>query len=337
MGWCNTNSAIIRHANVDIWLMAEQTPTFDYGSPIPVSRVHHARSVEGVSWSEGMIMTWSFWQRSDGRRVNVEVVGLDGESVGGPWEMKESCVNAVHEPDSVIVDELFLSTLGVRQVGDEVELFGRRAVVRGISRNVRTFTASPFVFTSIHTARKYDSRYRPDEVTYALIRCKPGYEPADVAAALRREVDHVEVLTTNEFENRTVKYWMLGTGVGITVVLTAGLGLLVSLVVTSQTLFTITQENLPHYVTLVALGFSRTKLTSWVVTQSVFLGGIGAALGGVGFAVASNVSMATPVPLETTPLIFASLVAVSLFCSVLSSMLSVRAIFRIDPVSVFRG
>ncbi len=337
VGWCNTNSAIIRHAGVDIWVMAEQTPAFDYGTPIPRHRIYQTRSVDGVSWAEGMFMAWNVWQRKDGRRVNIEIVGLDASATGGPWSMREGRVEDIHLPDSVLVDELYFPLLGTEKIGDEVEIFGRRAVVRGITQDVRTFTASPFIFTSINSAIKYDMRYRPDEITYVLVKCAPGYPPSQVAASIRRAVRHVEVLTSEQFATRTIKYWMLETGIGITVVLTAILGVLVSVVVTSQTLFTITQEHLSNYAMLIALGFSRLQLLNCVLLQSLMLGGIGILFGSVGFFAASHASARTPIPLETTPAVFTGLVLISLLFSVLSSYLSMRAIFTIDPVRVFRA
>jgi putative ABC transport system permease protein len=174
VGWCNTSSAIIRPAGVDLWVMAEKTPAFDYGTPIPRYRIYQARSVEGVAWAEGMFIGWNVWQRKDGSRLYVEMIGLDAGSVAGPWSMREGRVEDVHRPDSVLVDELYLPLLGVEKSGDEVEIFGRRAVVRGITQEVRTFTASPFVFTSINSAVGYDKRYLGDEITYVLVRCAPG-------------------------------------------------------------------------------------------------------------------------------------------------------------------
>jgi putative ABC transport system permease protein len=145
------------------------------------------------------------------------------------------------------------------------------------------------------------------------------------------------VMTTEEFAVLTVKYWMMETGVGITVVLTGLLGILVSVVVTSQTLFTVTQEYLWNYGTLLALGFSRFQLLWGVLLQSFVLGGSGILIGSGFFLLASYASARTPIPLETTPVVFAGLVAASIVSSMASSLLSVRAIFRIDPVTVFRG
>ncbi len=336
VGWTNTNSALIRHANVDLWVMAEQTPAFDYGTAIPRQRIHQALSVPGVEWAEGLFMGWEIWQRGDGRRVNVELVGLDKSNVGGPWAMRDGKLGCVHVAHQVIVDELYLGPLGVKQVGENFEMIGERTVVGGISQGVRTFTASPFIFTSIEQAIRIDKRYHAEEITYALVRCAPGADVAAVQQEMRKRIAHVEVLTSNEFAVRSAKYWMLETGVGITVVITAVLGLGVGVVITSQTLFAITQDHLPNYATLLALGFRRSSLVVMVLVQSLTLGVCGVVAGSALFFSAVLASARTPIPLETTPLVYAGLVAVSLLSCLVASVMSLRSIFKIDPVSVFR-
>jgi putative ABC transport system permease protein len=337
VGWCDTTSAVIRHAGVDVWLMAEKTPAFDYGTAIPCHRIYQARSVPGVAWAEGMFLAFNTWQRPDGRKVSVELIGLDGGLAGGPWQMRTGTTAVVHRPDTVIVDDLYLDFLGVRGVGDEAELLGRRAVVGGVSGEVRTFTTLPLVFTSLESAVRYDQRYQGDEVTYGLVRCAEGYSPEQVRDALAREVPHVEVLTTREFAQRTVRYWMLETGAGITVVFTVLLGLFVGVIIINQTLVAITQEHFAHYATLLALGFSRTQLTAVVVVQALGLGLAGALLGTAAFLFVSHQTMATAVPVAMTPLVFLGLVGVCLASCLFASVVSIRSIFKIDPLLVFRG
>jgi putative ABC transport system permease protein len=336
VGWINTNTAIIRHAGADLWVMAKQTPAFDYGTAIPQQRLYQARSVPRVQWAEGLFMAWNIWQRGDGRRVNVELIGLDDSNAGGPWQMREGHVGAVRLPKTVLVDELYRDVLGVHRLGENFEMIGERAIIGGITRGIRTFTASPFVFTSIKQAIRYDKRYRDDEITYVLARCASGADLRAVQAEMQRRIPQVEVLTTREFCVRSVKYWMLQTGIGITVVITALLGLGVGTAIISQTLFAITQDHLPNYATLLALGFRRTSLVAIVLVQSLALGLGGVALGSALFFPACAFSARTPIPLETTPAVFGTLVVVSLCACVMASFISVRSIFRIDPVSVFR-
>jgi putative ABC transport system permease protein len=337
IGWCNTTSAIVSHADADLWVMAEQTPAFDYGSAIPRQRVYQARSVEGVAWAEGLFVGFGIWQRPDGRRLNVTLVGLDQECVGGPWKMREGSTDRVHLPDAVILDQLAKEHLGVLGVRDEATLLGRRAVVWGISAEVRTFTALPFVFTSLNAARNYDKRYEPDEITYVLVRCSPGHSPEAVRDRLRLELPHVEVLTGRDFAVRTMRYWMLETGAGITVILAASLGLAVSVLVTNQTLFAVTQEYLGNYATLAALGFGRAQLLACLLIQGLALAAGEIVLGSAGFAVAARFSAPTNLPLETTPEVYAGLVAISVGSCLMGAFLSVRAVLRVDPATVFRG
>jgi putative ABC transport system permease protein len=299
-------------------------------------RLYQVRSVEGVAWAEAMLMAWNIWQRPDGRRVNVEMVGLDDSNVGAPWRMTAGKVEDVHLPDSVIVDEMFVDALGVRGLGDEVELIGDRAIVRGLSRQVRTFTASPFVFTSIRSAIRYDKRYQHDEITYVMAHPGPGHSAERLADAIRREVPSIEALTSDQFARRSVIYWMLETGIGITIILTAVLGMLVSSVVGSQTLFGVTNDHLQNYATLLAVGFSRGQLLGCVLVQSVLLTGLGALLGSGAFYLACRATERTPIPLEMTPGVFAGVLAASALGSLLGSLLSLKAVWSIDPVRVFR-
>jgi putative ABC transport system permease protein len=157
-----------------------------------------------------------------------------------------------------------------------------------------------------------------------------------VRDAIAREIPDAEVLTATEFAIRSVSYWLLETGAGISVVVTAALGLMVGAFVTSQNLFAITQEHITNYATLSALGFGRRQLTEIVLAQSLFLGAGGIVLGSLLFLVGRHFSQTTPIPLETTPLVFGGLAALSALSCVLASLASIRSIFRIDPVSVFR-
>jgi putative ABC transport system permease protein len=337
VGWIHTCTAIVRHSGADVWVMAEQTPAFDYGTAIARQKVYQLRSVPGIEWAEGLFMAWNVWQRPDGRRINVELVGLDRRGAGGPWKTAAGRVaDLQHRRDAVMVDELYRGELGVTRAEETTEILGRRARVIGISSGVRTFTAAPFVFTSLKNALGYDLRYGPDEVTYAIGKCAPGETPEAVRDRARRLIRHVEVLTTRELAWRTARYWMVETGVGITVVLTALLGLVVGVVITSQTLYAIVQEHVSEFATLMALGFSRQKLAGIVLVQALLLALVGTVVGSALFFLASLFSSRTPIPLELTPGVYSGLAILTLVSCCASALLAVRTVWWIDPVLVFK-
>ena len=87
-----------------------------------------------------------------------------------------------------------------------------------------------------------------------------------------------QVLTSAEFANRTILYWMLETGIG-TISSQRRSWAWSSAVIVSQALYTITNDHLPNYATLMAIGFSRWKLIGVVLIQAALLGIVGIVVG----------------------------------------------------------
>ena len=48
-----------------------------------------------------------------------------------------------------------------------------------------------------------------------LVKCQPGEDPNQVARAIEAEVPGVEALTTGAFMTRSVLFWLVKTGMGI--------------------------------------------------------------------------------------------------------------------------
>lgn len=337
VGWSNTTSAIVTHADADLWLVANQTPTFDYGTAIPRRRMYQARSVDGVASADGMYVGFGYWQRPDGRQVGIELVGVGADAPGVPWAMAEGDAETIHQPHTVVADRLNIGALGVSALGDEVEIGGRRATLGGISRGVRTFTSAPFIFTSLDNALQYDRRMQDDDVTYVLVRAAPGADVATVQARLQHDVPGVEVLTTAEFAARTVRHWMIETGAGMTVGLAAALGLVISAVITSQTLLSITRDHVSSYATLLALGVARWELVAGVLVQALLLTAIGDALGAVLLAGAVRGTRDAAIPIQMTPAVLACIVVVTFVFSATAALASCRTVLRVDPAESFRG
>lgn len=337
LGWISTTTAIIRNADADIWVMAPHIRAFDYGGPIPRIRVDQVRNVQGVSWAEAVISSFSVWKAPDGKLQNVEVVGIDASAAGAPWILEEGTREELYSEGSVIVDRLYLANLGVTQLGDEGELFGSRAVVRGISRDVRTFTALPYVFTSLRSARQFILMYAEDEITFVLARCARDTDPNDVCERVRSEIPDIIAMTREQFARSTAEYWMLETGAGATVLTSAVLGLCVSAVIASQSLYSVANDHVDDFTALVALGYSKEQLAAVVLLQGLILATLSMLLGGIGFWSAARLTTDSPLPLEMTFWVGVGVVAVFAVSCIAATILALQVIRRIDPAIVLRG
>src|SRR4029077_15807969 len=131
-----------------------------------------------------------------------------------------------------------------------------------------------------------------------------------VRDSIARVVPSVEVLTTREFVARTLSYWLFDTGLGLTLIATAILGLVVGTVIISQALYAITNDHLPNYATLLAVGFGKWQLIAIVTVQALTLGISGITIGSIVFGRMSVLSQATPIPIEMTAIVFVGIVVI---------------------------
>ncbi len=117
----------------------------------------------GVEDAQKLVAHWTQWKRHDGGEDSVQIVGLNVDSsLERPWNLVEGRVEDLKSPDAIILDELYKQKLGVTHVGEVFEIGGHRARVVGFTRGIRSFTTSPYVFTTFKNAQNLH-RLREDQ------------------------------------------------------------------------------------------------------------------------------------------------------------------------------
>ena len=130
---------------------------------------------------------------------------------------------------------------------------------------------------------------------------------------------------------------MFGTGAGITVLIAAGLGLLVGVVVVAQTIYAATVDHLREYGTLKAMGATNAYLYRVILQQAALsaLAGYGI---GIGIALmASRASLAGTTAIILEPALASALFVLTLVMCLGASVVSINKVTRIDPAMVFKG
>jgi putative ABC transport system permease protein len=334
-------SGLVDHAGADLWLVAPRTASVDLGELISTRRLYQARAVAGVQWTAPLLVRFSQWRLPDGRREVAQIVGVDVNSpLGIPWGLSVDRRDALRSPRSVIIDERERSRFGPNRqpllLGDRAEILNRSATVSAFTRDVGTFTAIPYVFTTHRQAEQFTGC--PDGyTTFVAVKCDPGASIPEVRQALREQLQDVDVLTTGEFAQMTRNYWMFGTGIGAGMVFAALLGLTVGCVMVSQTIYASTISRLPEYATLKAMGMSNWGLTRIVLEQSMILGLMSYAVGmGVATLVATR-SASCNLTIDLPAWLYAAMLFVTLGACTLASITSVAKVYRLPPASVFRS
>ncbi|MBN8727063.1 MAG: ABC transporter permease [Xanthomonadales bacterium] len=336
IGFARTASTLVNHADADLWVVPLGTTNADIAGRMPLRRRYEALSVPGVASVDEYMVQFAFWRKPDGGSESVIITGFPlASGRGGPWAMAAGSPADLHVADGVIIDRLYRDKLGVHELGQVVEINSQRARVVGFTDGIRTFTQSPFVFTTHARAQRY-TRFPEDQTTYLLVKLAPGADIGEVRHALAERLPWVEVLGRDEFARRAQRYWLITTGAGAALLLAAALGLVVGIVIVGQTLYASTLDRLAEYATLRAIGADRGYLNRVIIKQAALSAALGFGIGilATGLLVlhsrSGNVAMA--LPLWSVLL----LAALTLFMCLAGALVSIRRLTRIDPTMVFQ-
>jgi len=339
LGFTTTTSNNIDHSEADLWVAFHGVGYFDTGRMFSERKYYQVLATPGVEQAEKYIQSFAYWKKPDGGVENVQVLGFHaGSGLGEPWNVIEGSALDVQQEDGVIIDDLYKQKLGVTKIGDHVEISDHRARVVAFTHGIRSFTTSPFVYTSFKNALNYTRpKSREDQLTYILIKVVPGYAPAQVQRNLREHVTDVEVFTRDEFSRRTRFYWMFTTGAGLAVLTAALMGLVVGIAVVAQTIYAATMDHIREYGTLKAMGATNRYLYRVLIEQAICSGalGYGLALVIAHFIVQGSEKggalILMPLSMKIGMLFLAVLMCIT------AALVSINKVTKLDPAMVFKG
>ncbi|MGA2456823.1 MAG: ABC transporter permease [Terriglobales bacterium] len=337
VGFTVTTSGLIDHSGADLWITSKNVPYVEQGVAFSERKLNQVRAVPGVADAQKVVAHWAQWKRHDGAEESVQIVGLNvDDAMEQPWNLVAGRVEDLKSPDAIILDELYKKKLGVTRIGEVFEIRGHRARVVGFTRGIRSFTTSPYVFTTFKNAQSYTG-LREDQTHFILVKLAPGANLEQVRRELLDRVKDVEVFTTAEFSHMTRFYWMFTTGAGVAVLIAAVLGLVVGFVVVAQTIYATTMDHVREFGTLKAMGAPNSYVYKVIMKQAAISAVIGYVLGMIVsvFVVrgsqAGGAAILMPMPMAV------GMFFLTLAMCIGAALVSINKVTHIDPAMVFKG
>jgi putative ABC transport system permease protein len=251
-----------------------------------------------------------------------------------PWNIAEGSLDDLSAPGAVAVDRSYFERLGVAGIGDIAEIRDQKARVAVVTRGIRSFTTTPYVFTTLDRARDYMAA-PSNKATYYIVRTVPGTSVERVRGQIAAKLSDAEVFTSDEFRRRSRFFWLFGTGAGAALFASAVLGVIVGTVIVAQTLYSSTKDHLNEFATLRAIGSSRSYIYRVILWQALLSAVIG-------FSIAAGIAMVlvaatknTALPIVMTPGLTLGLFALTLGMCALSAISAITVVTRLDPAMVF--
>jgi len=337
VGFTETTSSLVDHSGADLWVTSRHVPYVELGVPFSERKLYQVRAVPGVQEAQKIITRWSDWKRADGRQESVQIVGINPDStLVRPWNLVQGTAGDLKKPDAIIMDEIYKEKLGASHVGELFEIRGHRARIVGFTHGIRSFTTSPYVFTTFKNAQDF-ATIPEDQTIFILVKVAPGANVEQVRRGILADVKDVEVFTSHEFSRMTQIYWMFTTGAGVAVLLAAVLGLVVGFVVVAQTIYATTVDHLKEFGTLKAMGAPNSYVYKVIIAQATMSAVIGYVLGMIvsAFVVRASQSGGAAI-LMPWPMAVGMFFLTLLMC-IGAAMVSISKVTRLDPAMVFKG
>jgi putative ABC transport system permease protein len=175
---------------------------------------YQALAIDGVTDVVPVVIGYADWRIPTGGSTPIFVVGFDMRAGAlSPWNLVQGNSYELSIPNSIVVDQAYFDRLAVKEIGVSAEIRGQRVQVGAISKGIRSFTTTPYVFAPLDRARVYTGT-PPHKATYFLARIPPGIDIESVRSRMRVSLSEVEVLTPAEFRDRSRSFWLFGTGAG---------------------------------------------------------------------------------------------------------------------------
>jgi putative ABC transport system permease protein len=333
---------------VDVWVGHPAVLSVDLGQPIPeewMLRLARQPEFDRVEVSVISFGNWTRpfdqvqrWRQRQGLAESGNLAGgseactiigtrmTDG-AAGFVRELRDrpDLRARLQEPGAIVVDQSESGRLGLTHVGEIALINGRRVRLVGWVQGIKAI-GGPFIFCSLETARSL-LRLQPDQATFLLGRCRRPQDAEAVATRLRQQYSDVSVFTSHELSLQTRWHWLTKTRVGIAMSITAVLGLVVGVVITSQTLYGATLALRDQFATLVAMGIPRWRIFGLVLNISFWIGVAGLAVAlPIAFALRFGLEWSEKAKLPLPAWLILPVSAVTLLMALVAGAFSLRAL-----------
>jgi putative ABC transport system permease protein len=337
MGLLDKATVTIRKASADLWVTSRETPNVDFAHTFPDTAVLRVRGVPGVARADNLIVQFMNIQLPNGAEEGSLVYALDDFHAWNlPWKVAQGDVDDLRRGSFIMMDRSAELRFGPFAVGQYREMLGRRFRIVGVTEEAVSFTTSPIVFMDYRTVQGQVETLQ-GKTQYVLVRLVPGADTEAVKAEIRRRLPYNDVYTKADWASRSRAYWIVSTGLGMSMGVTVFLGILVGIVIVAQTLYTSAVEHVKEFGTVKAIGGSNWDIYRILGEQALIAAvigfGVGAAMSYAARPMMARIHLTVLLSPEFSATVFTGTVLMCLG----AALFSFRRVATIDPALVFRA
>jgi putative ABC transport system permease protein len=341
-----TYSTITDASQADIWVVDPGVQMIDDVKPLRETDLYRVRSVEGVAWAVPFFRGLIRAKLSDGHFQTCVLLGIDDATfIGGPSTLASGTIVDLRNPDAIIIDDyetrdkLAIQEKGTKEkramrIGDILEINDKRAIVAGTASIAKPFLTQPVIYTTYKRALSYVP-FERKQLSFILVRPVPSLSAQEVCKTITKTTGLL-ALTSYEFKQKTMRYYLENTGIPLNFGIAIALGIFIGAALAGQIFFNFTSDALPYLGLLSLMGASKRLLAKMTLLQAAWVAFLGwnigsgaAALMGYCF---SNTQLSFYMPLE----LYLATGAIIFIMCMITAFISISRIYRADLGEIFK-
>ncbi len=256
-------AVIPRTVGADFWIVGRTVECFDF--PDPFSEDYAAALARYVPDAAFRRVVFGFapWRSPSGRRGNVAIVGIDGLDI---------------PQTGFAVDRSDLARLDLPEsVGNfaEASIAGETLHLARVVDNLPTFLGAPYVLVPFERGRGM-LRIDPNSTSFIIGNFADG-RPVDLTAlraGSERLFPDVSLVTADEFEASSSRYWQRKTGAGAAILLAAVLAALLMVILLANGISRFIQRYHQDLLSLLGHGASERDVLAIIIMVAVLIAGV---------------------------------------------------------------
>ena len=306
--------------------------------------MYQAMDVSGVKKVQPLYGNLATWKNPQTRsKTSIQVIGLNPEQTILELPEVNQQLDQLKLPDFFLFDrdsrgdyqEVITQIEQGKSVTTEI---GRRTItVNGLFTLGASFEADVTLITSNENFLRLFPERGAGSVSLGLIQLEPGYDPQQIATALKAHLPNdIFVMTHEEFIAFEENYWKVETASGSIFSFGVFMGFLVGVIIVYQVLSNNVNTHLREYATFKAIGYQNLYLLGIIFEEAIIL----AILGFVPSVVvalhfcrvvgkASNLPLYMPIARALLVLILTAIMCV------ISGAIATRKLQAADPADLF--
>jgi putative ABC transport system permease protein len=194
--------------------------------------------------------------------------------VRGPDKIKSGTLSNLEAENAITADFYDAAVYDMQpEVGVQLEINGKRAVIDAITDNLRGFAGNT-VYTTLERANYYGNR-SGTAISAVIVNVKPGYDPARVRDEINQHMYGVRAWIRRDFSRSTIAYTLGSTGIGASTGTLIVFAIISGFFIIGLTMYSSALDRIRDYGTLKAIGASNGYVRRLILTQAAVFAVVG--------------------------------------------------------------